>query len=136
MDGLIRYIEGDITTSERVRWEANFDEVPDTLTTEEKDAFLAELTGVSLSSDAFFPFRDSIDHASKVQEDVERRFPLGGIHVGGCDSKGRFLCFCVARNATEKLCVSHVLCLSRVVLEDFVDDRWLLRSEIFCDRAR
>lgn len=63
---LRRYIEGDITASERVAWEANFEAPPDTLTKEEKEAFLAELTGVSLSSDAFFPFRDSIDHASKV----------------------------------------------------------------------
>ncbi|CAM9697672.1 unnamed protein product [Choristocarpus tenellus] len=62
----VRYIEGDITASERVAWEDNFDEVPEKLTVEEKDAFMAELTGVSLSSDAFFPFRDSIDHASKV----------------------------------------------------------------------
>lgn len=28
--------------------------------------FNDRLTGVSISSDAFFPFRDSIDHASKV----------------------------------------------------------------------
>lgn len=61
-----RYIEGDITASEKVAWESNFEAPPDALTKEEKDAFLAELTGVSLSSDAFFPFRDSIDHASKV----------------------------------------------------------------------
>lgn len=62
-----RYIEGDITASERVAWEANFDVTPDPLTAQEKDAFLGELSGVSLSSDAFFPFRDSIDHASKVR---------------------------------------------------------------------
>lgn len=62
-----RYIEGDITVSERVAWEANFDVTPDPLTAQEKEAFLGELSGVSLSSDAFFPFRDSIDHASKVR---------------------------------------------------------------------
>ena len=28
-------------------------------------AFMGAFTGVSLSSDAFFPFRDNIDHASK-----------------------------------------------------------------------
>ena len=61
-----RYIEGDITASERLAWESNFEAKPEALTTEEKDAFLAELSGVSLSSDAFFPFRDSIDHASKA----------------------------------------------------------------------
>lgn len=63
----IRYIEGDITASERVAWESNFEAKPEALTAEEKDAFLTELTGVSLSSDAFFPFRDSIDHASKAR---------------------------------------------------------------------
>lgn len=62
-----RYIEGDITASERLAWESNFEAKPEALTTEEKDAFLAELSGVSLSSDAFFPFRDSIDHASKAR---------------------------------------------------------------------
>lgn len=62
-----RYIEGDITASERVAWEANFEAKPEALTAEEKDTFLAELSGVSLSSDAFFPFRDSIDHASKAR---------------------------------------------------------------------
>jgi len=61
----VRYIEGDITAAERPLWEANFEEVPSPLTEEEKTAFMATLTGVSLSSDAFFPFRDSIDHASK-----------------------------------------------------------------------
>jgi len=62
----VRYIEGDITTAERVGWVANFEEEPAELTAEEKATFLATLTGVSISSDAFFPFRDSIDHASKV----------------------------------------------------------------------
>lgn len=64
----LRYIEGDITPSERVAWESNFETVPEALTAEDKDAFLSELKGVSLSSDAFFPFRDSIDHASKARE--------------------------------------------------------------------
>jgi len=47
-------------------WLANFESVPEPLTEAEKTEFLATLTGVSISSDAFFPFRDSIDHASKV----------------------------------------------------------------------
>ena len=54
----VRYIEGDITASERPSWEAHFSAVPEPLTAEEKAAFLATLDGVSLSSDAFFPFRD------------------------------------------------------------------------------
>ena len=35
------------------------------MTDSEKTEFLATLDGVALSSDAFFPFRDSLDHASK-----------------------------------------------------------------------
>jgi phosphoribosylaminoimidazolecarboxamide formyltransferase/IMP cyclohydrolase len=35
------------------------------LTAEEKASWCAQLTGVSLSSDAFFPFRDNIDQATK-----------------------------------------------------------------------
>ena len=61
----VRYIEGDITKVERGDWEAKFESVPEPLTQEEKTAFMNNLTGVSLSSDAFFPFRDNIDHASK-----------------------------------------------------------------------
>ena len=48
-------------------WAKNFevDAVPEALTAAEKVDFLASFDGVTLSSDAFFPFRDSIDHASK-----------------------------------------------------------------------
>jgi phosphoribosylaminoimidazolecarboxamide formyltransferase/IMP cyclohydrolase len=62
----VRYIEGDFTDEERVRWEMQFDIVPDPLTLDEKDEFMKKASGVTISSDAFFPFRDSIDHASKV----------------------------------------------------------------------
>jgi len=61
----VRYIEGDFTKEERERWEAQFEVVPDDLTMEEKDEFMATSSGITISSDAFFPFRDSIDHASK-----------------------------------------------------------------------
>ena len=62
----VRYIEGDFTVEERARWETQFTTVPEPLTEAEKNAFLATSSGVSISSDAFFPFRDSIDHASKI----------------------------------------------------------------------
>ena len=62
----VRYIEGDITVAEMPSWLENFDSKPEPLTESDKDSFLSTLTGVSISSDAFFPFRDSIDHASKV----------------------------------------------------------------------
>ena len=62
----VRYIEGDFTAEEKIRWEAQFDSAPEPLTAEEKDEFLKGATGIAISSDAFFPFRDSIDHASKL----------------------------------------------------------------------
>lgn len=61
----VRYIEGDFTAEERIRWEAQFEEVPDALTASEKEEFMTAASGITISSDAFFPFRDSIDHASK-----------------------------------------------------------------------
>ena len=62
----VRYIEGDITSAEMPIWLNNFESSPEMLSEAEKTEFLATLKGVSISSDAFFPFRDSIDHASKV----------------------------------------------------------------------
>ncbi len=63
----VRYIEGDFTTDERKQWLEQFMQEPEPLTEEEKNQFLAQAAkGVSMSSDAFFPFRASIDHASKV----------------------------------------------------------------------
>ncbi len=60
----IRYIEGDFTSvEERKAWEDQLTSVPEELTAEEKKEFLKTLKGVSLASDAFFPFRDNIDQA-------------------------------------------------------------------------
>ncbi len=46
-------------------WEHLFTEKPEPLTREEKKAWLATQTGVSLGSDAFFPFGDNIERARK-----------------------------------------------------------------------
>lgn len=62
----VRYIEGDFTPAELPVWQSNFEAIPEPLSEIEKTDFLKTLSGVSISSDAFFPFRDSIDHASKV----------------------------------------------------------------------
>jgi len=47
------------------RWRAVFAEKPHVLSAREKRAWIASKKGVSLSSDAFFPFRDSIDRAAE-----------------------------------------------------------------------
>ena len=46
-------------------WEAIFTEKPEVLTREEKKAWLATMSGVSLGSDAFFPFGDNIERAKR-----------------------------------------------------------------------
>lgn len=50
-----------------VKWQAMFEEVPAQLTEVEKKQWIAKLTAVSLSSDAFFPFRDNVDRAKRVR---------------------------------------------------------------------
>ena len=62
----VRYIEDDFTGPELTNFLDLFERAPPDFKEEEKQAFMHELTGVSMSSDAFFPFRDSIDHASKL----------------------------------------------------------------------
>ena len=46
-------------------WKEVFTERPEPLTREEKREFLNKVTGVSLGSDAFFPFGDNIERAKK-----------------------------------------------------------------------
>mmetsp|Transcript_3121 Transcript_3121/g.9395 ORF Transcript_3121/g.9395 Transcript_3121/m.9395 type:complete len:152 (-) Transcript_3121:389-844(-) len=72
----VRYIEGDMTAIEYAQWLQQFETEPEPLTAEEKAAFLKTLDGVALASDAFFPFRDSIDVASK--KGVEYLVAAGG----------------------------------------------------------
>jgi len=54
-----------LTPAEEAVWVQSFTETPERLTAVEKRAWLDQLTGVTLGSDAFFPFRDSIDRAQQ-----------------------------------------------------------------------
>lgn len=60
-----QYLRDDITPMELKEWKNVLKEIPDRLTKKEKSAWLSNLTGVSLGSDAFFPFRDNIDRAAQ-----------------------------------------------------------------------
>ncbi|KAM3441519.1 hypothetical protein NHJ13734_002824 [Beauveria thailandica] len=51
--------------AEREAFEAIFEEVPAAFTQEERDAWMKQLTGVSVSSDAFFPFIDNVFRAAR-----------------------------------------------------------------------
>ena len=59
------YLQGEATPAELTAWEANFTRGPKRLSAEEQRSWLDKLQGVALSSDAFFPFRDNIDRASR-----------------------------------------------------------------------
>ncbi len=59
------FFADDLTPAEQSAWEACFAEVPPRLTREQRHEWLDGMRGVALSSDAFFPFRDSIDRASR-----------------------------------------------------------------------
>lgn len=92
----VRYIEGDITENEMPIWQNNFSEKPEMLTEAEKTSFLSTLKGVSISSDAFFPFRDSLDHASKVGVEYVAQ-PGGSIAdedvIAACNEYKMSMCF-------------------------------------------
>lgn len=59
------WLEDVLTPIEQASWEKCFDEVPPRLTREQKREWLGGLTGVSYGSDAFLPFRDNLDRASR-----------------------------------------------------------------------
>ncbi len=60
------YINGneEVVCAEGI-WQRYFTERPEPLTAEEKAAYLASIDGVSLGSDAFFPFSDNIERAKR-----------------------------------------------------------------------
>jgi len=61
----VRYIEGDLTRFETQAFSEALLGKLEPLTTEEKREYLARVSGVSLVSDGFIPFRDNIDHAQR-----------------------------------------------------------------------
>ena len=63
IDGYINQNEEDVT-AEGI-WQKYFTRRPEPLTDADKKAFLARQSGVSLGSDAFFPFSDNIERAKK-----------------------------------------------------------------------
>ena len=63
VDGYINKNEEDVCADGN--WQKYFTEQPERLTDEEAAEYLAGITGVSLGSDAFFPFGDNIERAKK-----------------------------------------------------------------------
>lgn len=78
------------------RWPLFFKEKPQVLTLAEKKEWLAKLSGVSLGSDAFFPFGDNIQRArrSGVEYVAEPGGSIRDDHViSMCDQYGMVMCF-------------------------------------------
>jgi len=59
-----QFLQPDVTAAEKAAWSKSFTEIPPQLAAAERRAWLNTLKGVTLGSDAFFPFRDSIDRAA------------------------------------------------------------------------
>ena len=59
-----QFLQLDVTAAEKAAWSEIFTKVPPQLTAVERRGWLDTLKGVTLGSDAFFPFRDSIDRAA------------------------------------------------------------------------
>lgn len=64
INAIEQYLE-ELTPPEKEVWQTRFKIIPEPLTSEEKNEWQKEMNNVSLSSDAFFPFRDNIDRASR-----------------------------------------------------------------------
>lgn len=63
IDGYINQNEEDVCAEGN--WQKYFSSRPDPFTKEEQESYLRTITGVSLGSDAFFPFSDNIERAKK-----------------------------------------------------------------------
>ena len=91
-----QFLRDDLTPAEEAIWRTCFDQPPPRLSAEARRAWLANLRGVTLGSDAFIPFRDNVDraHASGVEYIVQ---PGGALRdqdiVQACDDYGMAMAF-------------------------------------------
>lgn len=88
--------EEDVTAD----WQKYFEHRPEELTKEEKKAWLRKAKGVSLASDAFFPFRDNIDRAARSGVSYVSE-PGGSVRddivIQAADEHGMTMCFTSVR---------------------------------------
>jgi len=94
IDGYINRNEEDVCADGV--WQRLFTRCPEPFSEEEKRSYLAELKGVSLGSDAFFPFADSIERAYRSGVSFVAQ-PGGSIRddqvIGRCDDYGMVMAF-------------------------------------------
>ena len=90
------YLRDDITEMELKEWEKLFDTVPVKLTAEEKTQWIKSFNGISVSSDAFIPFRDNIDRAAASSVKYVAQ-PGGSVRdedvINACNTYNMVMCF-------------------------------------------
>jgi phosphoribosylaminoimidazolecarboxamide formyltransferase / IMP cyclohydrolase len=91
-----QFLQPDVTEAEKKNWTTDFTRIPLQLTSEERRTWLDGFTDVVLGSDAFFPFRDSIDRAAK--SGVKYVLQPGGSNrdedvIAACDEYGMTMVF-------------------------------------------
>lgn len=91
-----QFLQPDVTEAEKTNWKNLFTETPHQLTAEERRAWLDGMSEVVLGSDAFFPFRDSIDRAAR--SGVKYVLQPGGSNrdedvIAACDEYGMTMVF-------------------------------------------
>ena len=86
-----QYLLESLTPAEEQDWLQSFAKPPQRLTAAEKQTWLQSLSGVTLGSDAFFPFRDSIDRGRQSGASYVVQ-PGGSVRdedvVAACDEYG------------------------------------------------
>ncbi|XP_043549274.1 bifunctional purine biosynthesis protein PURH [Chiloscyllium plagiosum] len=60
-----QYVGGTMEAEDLPAWQAMFEDPPEPLSDTERKNWISRLSGVALSSDAFFPFRDNVERAKK-----------------------------------------------------------------------
>jgi phosphoribosylaminoimidazolecarboxamide formyltransferase/IMP cyclohydrolase len=95
-----QFLQPDITDAEKNNWTNVFTHIPEQLSADERRAWLDGLIDVVLGSDAFFPFRDSIDRAAK--SGVKYVLQPGGSNrdedvIAACDEYGMTMVFSGSR---------------------------------------
>ncbi len=91
-----QFLQPDVTAAEKAVWGEVFSNIPAQFSAEEKRTWLDGLNGAVLGSDAFFPFRDSIDRAAL--SGVSHVLQPGGSNrddlvIQACDEYGMTMVF-------------------------------------------
>jgi phosphoribosylaminoimidazolecarboxamide formyltransferase/IMP cyclohydrolase len=91
-----QYLEESLSPAEETQWKTFLKTIPPQFSVKERIGWLSKIRGVSLASDAFFPFRDNIDRASRSGVSYIAQ-PGGSVRddvvIQACNEYGMAMCF-------------------------------------------